>query len=511
MKRREFFAAAAGAGLLGAGASVAALAQESAGSGGGDYASVVARARELSARPFEPASLNLTGPLADLDYDSYRAIRPRTIPLGAADSGFAIDLLPPGFLFKEPVKVSLVTGGGTQDIPFTLDLFKADPAFFGSDDLSSLVSAEGLAFSGFRLRSTINRVDYKDEFAVFQGASYFRGIARNMIYGLTARGLAINTGNPRGEEFPVFRHYWIEQPGSGAGSVVVRALLDSQSCAGAFEFDIAPGETTTVQTRCTLFPRETLEQVGIAPLTSMFVFGPQWRPGVDDFRSAVHDSEGLQMVTGRTERLWRPLTNPRQVQISAFQDSAPKGFGLVQRRRDFAHFEDDEARYERRPSGWVEPIGDWGRGAVVLVEIPTAYEFSDNVVAFWRPSEPLGPTEQGHQFAYRLHWCAAPPDHAPLARVRATRAGRSIHDEDRRVMAVDFASAERWTEPPTVEASINQGEITGLTLRELPGGDVTRASFEFSPGAEEVAELKLALLGPDGPISEKWVYRWTPA
>ena len=513
MQRRDFFAAA-GAGLLGAGASAAALGQEPttpAAPSPGDYMEIVARARELSTKPFEPVTVELTGPLAELDYDSYRAIRPRTIPIGSEHSGFAIDLLPPGFIFRDPVGVSLVTSGGVQAIPFTLELFDFDPNFFGTGDMATSVNGEALAFSGFRLRHTINRVDHLDEFAVFQGASYFRLIARNMIYGLSARGLAVNTAGAMGEDFPTFRHYWIEQPVPGARSIAVRALLDSRSCSGAFEFVISPGETTTMQTRCTLFPREVLEQVGIAPLTSMYVFGPQWRPGVDDFRSAVHDSEGLQMVTGGAERLWRPLTNPRQVQISAFQDTNPKGFGLSQRRRDFAHFQDDEARYDKRPTAWVEPVGDWTDGSVVLVEIPTQYEFNDNIVAFWRPDQPLGPTEQGHEFAYCLHWCAAPPDHVPLARVHATRTGRSIHDENRRVMAVDFASEERWTVAPKVEATTSQGEITGLSLRVLPCGDVVRVAFEFSPGQEGLVELQLVLVGPDGPVSERWIYRWTPA
>jgi periplasmic glucans biosynthesis protein len=513
MQRRDFFAAA-GASLLGAGTSVAALGQDATAApqpDPGSYADVVARARELATIPFEPANTELTGPFADLGYDSYRAIRPRTIPLGSGNSGFAIDLLPPGFIFKEPVGISLVTNGNTQDLPFTLDLFDFDPAIFGNLDLSGFRAPEGLTFSGFRLRHTINRVDHMDEFAVFQGASYFRLIPRNMIYGLSGRCLALNTGDAKGEEFPTYRHFWIQQPAPGARSITVRALIDSESCTGAFEFDLSPGETTTMQTRCTLFPREVLEQVGIAPLTSMYIFGPQWRPGVDDFRSAVHDSEGLQMVTGRSERLWRPLTNPRVVQISAFQDASPKGFGLVQRRRDFSHYEDDEARYELRPTGWIEPVEDWGQGVVVLVEIPTEYEFNDNIVAFWRPLQPLGPDQEGHQFAYRLHWCETPPDRAPLARIHATRTGRSIQDENRRVMVVDFATRERWAELPQVRASTSHGEIIGLTSRELLGEGVTRASFEFSPGEEEVIELRLALVGPNGPVSETWTYRWTPA
>ncbi|HET7410414.1 MAG TPA: glucan biosynthesis protein G [Paracoccaceae bacterium] len=513
MRRRDFFAAA-GAGIVGAGASVAAMGQEpltSHNPDAGSYGSVVAQARELAAAPYEARTMELTGPFADLGYDSYRGIRPRTIPLGPERHGFAIDLLPPGFIYKEPVQISLVSAAGVEDIRFSPEMFDFDPDFFDAAALSEWAPAEGLEFSGVRLRHGINQPDHLDEFAVFQGASYFRATARNMIYGLSARGLALRTGDPKGEEFPVFRHFWIERPTGAARSIAVRALLDSTSCAGAFEFVITPGEATVTQTRCTLFPRVELEQVGIAPLTSMFVFGPQWRAGVDDFRNAVHDSEGLQMLTGQSARLWRPLTNPRQLQISAFQDSGPTGFGLVQRRRDFAHYSDAEARYEKRPAGWVEPAGDWGDGAVVLVEIPTAYEFNDNMVAFWRPSEPLGPTEEGHEFAYWLHWCGAPPDAAPLARVHATRSGRSIHDESRRVLIIDFSKPGRLAVPPEADVAISKGEITGLTVRDLPGGDLTRVSFEFTPGEEPVLEFQVALVGPEGPVSERWIYRWTPA
>ncbi len=517
MRRRDFIAAA-GTGLLGVGAAAAAAAEETPVPAAppppapGSYAEVVAKARELSKASFEPATVEPTGPFADLDLAKYRAIRPRTIPVGSERSNFAIDLLPPGFIYRDMVGISIVTPGGAQEIPFSPTLFDFDSAVFDPAAVAdAAASAPGLGFSGFRLRHNINRLDSMDEFAVFQGASYFRLIARDMVYGLSARGLALGTGDAKGEEFPAFRHFWIVQPANGARSLVVRALLDSRSCSGAFEFDIAPGETTTMQTRCTLFPREPLGQIGIAPLTSMFLFGPQWHSGVDDYRNAVHNSEGLQMVTGSAERLWRPLTNPRQVQISAFQDMDPKAFGLTQRRRDFEHYEDDEARYGKRPSGWVEPLDAWGQGAVVLVEIPTEYESNDNVVSFWSPSEPLGPTEQGHEFAYALNWCANPPDDVPIARVHATRSGRSMRDPRRRVMAVDFAADQRWPAPPQVQATVSTGEVGGLTLRELPDGRTTRVIFEFSPGEEELVELQIVLVGQDGPLSERWIYRWTPA
>src|SRR5699024_1508075 len=184
-----------------------------------------------------------------------------------------------------------------------------------------------------------------------------------------------------------------------------------------------------------------------------------------------------------------PLTNPRQLQISAFQDSGPTAFGLMQRRRDFAHHWDAEPKYEMRPGGWIEPAGDCGEGAVVLVEIPTDYESNDNMVAFWGPEEPLGPTEEGHESAYWMHWCEAPPDNAPLARVHATRTGQSIHDESRRVLVIDFDKPVWLSALPEAEVAISTGEITGLTVRDLPGGDLMRVSFEFTPGEEPVLEF----------------------
>lgn len=517
MGRRGFLAAlAAGVSVSMAGVSRS-VAQDSppaaaAGAYPLDHGDVVEAARRLSAAPHQPLTSQLNAPFADLGYDAYRAIRSRSIPIGRGQDGFALDLLPPGFIYKDRVAVSLATSTAAIEFPFAMDRFEFDPSHFDrAAELSSMPAPEGAGYSGFRLRYPINRVDVSDEFAVFQGASYFRAIARNMIYGLSARGLAIRTGDARGEEFPAFRQFWIEEPRPGARAIVVRALLDSASCAGAFEFEITPGETTVMQIRCTLFPRVEIAQIGLAPLTSMFLFGSAGPVMIDDYRDAVHDSEGLQMITGQGERLWRPLLNPRQFQISAFQDTGPKGFGLTQRRRDFAHYQDDEARYDRRPSAWIEPLDNWGRGAVILVEIPIRQEFNDNIVAFWRPEQPLQPSEAGHEFSYRLHWCAEPPDAAPLGRVVATRSGASIHSDRRRVLAIDFAKESPWAEPLSVEANVSRGELTGVTLRELPGGKLRRVSFEFEPVGADLLEFNVVLTGPNGPESEKWLYRWTPA
>jgi glucans biosynthesis protein len=515
MDRRAFLSALA-AGLLSGSAGVQAFAQaaqpiDAPVPPGADFDSIVQMARQVAGSAFVPHKADLAPPFAGLGYDAFRAIRPRRSPLGTR-TGFAFDLLPPGFVYQTPVTIAQVTDGLSREIPFSIDEFEFDQRYFDPQAIAAARQAgPDLGYSGFRLRSRINRVDVLDEFAVFQGASYFRAIARNMVYGLSARGLAIGTGSPTGEEFPVFRAFWIVTPAPADQKVLVRALLDSPSCAGAFEFEITPGETTAMQIRCTLFPRSEITEIGIAPLTSMYLFGPGRRARVDDFRNGVHDSEGLQMITGDGERLWRPLNNPRRVQISAFQDNNPKGFGLSQRHRDFDHYQDDEAHYEKRPSAWVEPIDDWGEGAVVLVEIPTDSEFNDNIVAFWRPRAPIGPTDVGHQIAYRLLWSASAPDSGPLGRVIATRTGVAVNDGNRRIMVVDFSRETPWPNQIEVDAGVNTGAVLNLVIRRLSEDNRMRVTFEFVPGQETALEFHMRLVGPDGPETEKWLYRWTAA
>lgn len=478
----------------------------------GSYASLVELARERSKSDPQMRNGRLSGIFANLNYDSFRAIRPESLPLRHENNTIMFDALPPGMVFTNPVRLSVIDGEQTYDVRFDPKLFAFDADYFDQAQVAEMQAQEPdreMGYSGFRLRAQLNRPDKLDEFIVFQGASYFRGVARGMIYGLSARGLAIDTAAPEGEEFPRFTHFWIEAPEPNSLTVVVRALLESTSCAGAFEFEISPGETTVMQTRCTLFPRRTIDQVGIAPLTSMFFFGPSRRAGVDDFRDAVHDSSGLQMVTGGGRRIWRSLANPTNVQVSAFTDENPKGFGLSQRQREFEFYQDAEARYEKRPSGWVEPIGNWGKGAVILVEIPVKTEFNDNIVAFWRPETPLAPTDAGHEFNYRIHWCAIPPDTAPLGRAYALRSGAAVNEPGQRVIVVDFRKDSAWADGITVQAFANSTAIENAVLTELPDGKSIRVSFVYDATNAPVTEFEMTLLGPDGPESETWLYRYT--
>jgi glucans biosynthesis protein len=368
-----------------------------------------------------------------------------------------------------------------------------------------------LAYSGFRVHHPLNRPDHYDEFAVFQGASYFRAIGRGQSYGLSARGLALSTAEPTGEEFPIFRAFWIERPAAGAGAVVAHALLDSPSTAGAFRFVIRPGEQTEMEVDATLYPRVDLTHPGIAPLTSMFFFGSADRVGVDDFRPAVHDSGGLAIWNGRGERLWRPLGNPAKLQISQFLDDGPRGFGLLQRQRRFETFEDLEANYERRPSLWVEPVGNWGPGAVHLIEIPSNEEIHDNIVAYWRPAKPI-PAGAEHRFGYRLFWCWQPAPEPDIAIVASTRIGAS-HTPRSRLFVVDFAGgrlkqrgADRLAKA-VVEAS--QGHVLHPVVQPNPSTGGQRVSFLLDPADAKVAELRCFLTLDGERISEVWTWRWT--
>ena len=465
-------------------------------------------AADLARADYVAPQGKLEFPFADLGYDAYRGIRFRrdADPWGALGR-FGLDLLPPGMLFTDPVRINLIENGVPRNLPFDPAAFDFDSNGFPPD--AAKAPAGQMGWSGFRLRTVLNRPGVLDELAVFQGASYFRVIGQGNLYGLSARGLALDTGLPGGEEFPAFREFWITTPAEDADEIRVLALLDSPSVAGAFEFVLRPGRDTVVATRVALIPRRPLDGAGIAPLTSMFWFGPGDRGSFDDYRPAVHDSDGLQMTTGTGAHLWRALSNPEALQISAFADRDPRGFGLMQRTRRFEDFQDAEAGYERRPSCWVAPQGDWGQGAVVLVEIPVENEFHDNIVSFWRPGEPLAPGVR-HDFAYDLAFGMSPGPADPVARVVGSRSGRSVNAKDARSVFIDFELAPFVDLPdPTPVVTTSAGTIRHPYVKRLPERGVMRLAFEFSPERADLAELSARLDAGRITISETWLSRWT--
>ncbi len=462
-------------------------------------------ARALAAKPYEAPDQTLPDALKNLTYDQYRSVRflPDHALWRGEKRGFEAQFFHRGFYYKDRIDIYEVADGKAHAVPYRRDDFS-----FG-EGVAKWPDAD-LGFAGFRLHAPINKPDYFDEVCVFLGASYFRAVAKGEIYGLSARGLALDTGEAKGEEFPMFRAFWLERPAQGASSIVVHALLDSKSVAGAYRFTIRPGATTIFDVETALYPRINLEHAGLAPLTSMYFFGPNDRAGFDDFRPEVHDSDGLMMLNGRGEELWRPLSNPHNLQVSAFADANLRSFGLVQRQREFRAFEDLESQYEKRPSLVAEPIGDWGEGAVVLFEIPTKEEIHDNIAAFWRPKQPLAAKAE-HIFTYRLHWG---PDLAKTDTLaRFTRTGIGARSENVRLFVLELGGERLKTlDPKTVKglATAEGANVHDIVTQPNPETGGWRLSFQVDVKDLPAVELRAVLTDNDQPVSETWMYRWTP-
>ena len=467
------------------------------------FDTLLAEAKRRAAAPYAPQRSTLPAGLDKLSPEQYRSIHfnPDAGNWRTGQLPFRLELLRAGYsLPTGAVTVSTVEDGMAQDVTAT-------PAMFDMGPTLPQLGKVSLPLSGFRLRTQINSKKVWDEFLVFQGASYFRAVAQHLLYGLSARGLAINTAEPSGEEFPAFTHFWIERPGPRARSIVIYALLESASTTGAYRFTVQPGVETVMDVELTLFPRTDMHAVGIAPLTSMFLFDETNRGRLDDYRPEVHDSDGLQITSQAGEHVFRQLANPSKLQVSTFTAQPPQGFGLVQRSREQSDFQDFENLYERRPSAWVEPIGDWGAGAVELVEIPSGRESNDNIVAFWRPTQTLSP---GHpaQFEYRLSWLAEPGLPKGLGKVVATRSGASL-DGKRRVFILDIVGAGEKTDGLRLDLGASKGKVVNAALMSNSALHGLRASFEIDPNDADLVELRLRVMRGDNPVTETWLYRWT--
>lgn len=500
-------------------------------------------AEKLAHSPYKDRYLELKEKGPQLNYEEYRDIRfrPDKAIWAKEKTNFQLQLFAPGGLYNRPVDIYLIENGNSNKLKFTSDLFDfgkiisaSKPDFIEvmkkiSEVGQSLTEPKaltepsgkpGITFSGFRIHHHINNRKNMDEFTLFQGASYFRATAKNQNYGLSARGLAINTGTPQGEEFPYFRSFWIQKPGRKAKSITVFALLDSPSLAGAYKFKIQPGKDTVMDVDLTLYPRKEVTLLGLAPLTSMFQFNGANTKKFDDFRPAVHDSEGLSILNGKGEWLWRPLRNASKLQVSSFMDENPKGFGLIQRNRDFENYQDLEARYDLRPSLWIVPKGQWGKGAVELLEIPTNTEIHDNIVAFWRPDTPLKPGVP-ITYSYTMYWGTDAKQKDPMANVTRTMSGKA--DDNKHRYIVEFSAIKTKkkrpskkdkstpSEPalPEVAVSSSAGQILDKNIQLNPVTGGLRASFVLDPQGAENVDLRLNLLKDGKPISEVFIYRWT--
>jgi glucans biosynthesis protein len=394
---------------------------------------VIAQARALSETPFQEPGKDLPDILKKMDYDQWRNIRFKPAQSLWSGQPFSLQFFHPGFLYQHPVIVHYVDRYGTHQFPFSSDLFE-----YTDKSLKGYLPQD-YGFGGFRVHYPLNTPKYADELVAFLGASYFRALGKGMIYGMSARGLGVNTAEDSGEEFPLFREFWVLHPSSRAKYIRIYALLDSNSVTGAYEFTLVPGEETVMRVNSVLFIRQHIQKIGVAPLSSMFFYGKNsGLKGDSDFRPEVHDSDGLQLNARTGEWIWHPLVNPSRLLINSFSGDVPFGFGLLQRDIDFDHYQDLEARYDRRPSVWVSPKGDWGRGHLELVQIPTDNEYNDNVVAYWVPERPF---EKGIsvKYAYTLHWYSAGHSRSSKGFVRSTRIVKKPNEV---MFIVDFIGDE---------------------------------------------------------------------
>lgn len=473
-----------------------------------DFETLRFRAKTLAAKPYVAPATRVPEWLQKLSYDEYRRIRFDDTRSWWRREGFPFQLqfFHAGFVQKSTVQISQIQDSQSELIPF-------DPKLFQYDGLKTGDFPETMGFAGFKLLYPLNKPN--DELGAFLGASYFRMLCKKTIYGLSARGLALNTAEQEGEEFPVFTDFWVQQPGPDAKSITIFALLDGPSVSGAYRFIIMPGADTLVQVKCALFFRKAVKTIGIAPLTSMYWHGENTNTATNDFRPEVHDSDGLMLFTGAGEWLWRPLTNPGAVRVAAFGDYGPRGFGLLQRDRNFENYQDLEASYHIRPSTWIEPVGNWGAGTVRLVELPTPDETNDNIVAFWVP-EKVPAVGEPMEFEYRLHWFVD-QIRPPSGYAVASRHGRTkTHESNLERFFIDFTSSYLTNQgaDPSIESVVTVGagaKLVHSIVQKNPYNNTWRAAFSIEPdGTGHPVELRCFLRKAPHVLTETWSYLWQP-
>lgn len=479
------------------------------------YAQVVEKARALAAKPYEPQK-TIPKFLQELGFVGLNEIKFRddkALWKGAAVP-FEAWFYHPGSFYIHPVTIRVVDEDGVSRLPFSRDYYS-----YPNEDMRGKVP-EDLGFAGVKVLHQLNSTEYLDEVASFLGASYFRALPADAHYGLSARGLAIDTATEQGEEFPSFTDFWLVEPAQGAEKLTMYALLDSPSVAGAYKFVIDPGDTTTTQVEATLFPRKPIRKLGMAPLTSMFAWGENSLHRLDDYRPEAHDSDGLLIHNSTGEWLWRPLKNPQTLTINRFIANNVRGFGLLQRDRNFFHYQDLSYEYERRPGAWVTPKGDWGKGAIELVQIPSDSEVNDNIVVYWVPDDPVKAGETLH-YAYNIAWIIEDPSPDDRGTTQATRIGYAAivpgQPKDQIKIAIEFTGGKlgEMSDPATVEPRVSaMRDVTLSNIKAVhnPHTDGWRLTFLVPTSAlEQPLELRAFLAASDaGALTETWSYTLTP-
>jgi glucans biosynthesis protein len=484
----------------------------------------VAKKAELRAhKPFHSPRADLPAFLSRMTYDQYREIEFRHNRALWAEEHvpFQIEFFHLGYLYQEPVHLNEFTSTHVQPVRFVPDFFD-----YRSLRLPAEIPAN-TGYAGFRVLNTLNGPGKWDELGAFLGASYFRLLGQGQVYGLSARGLALDCGEDgRPEEFPLFTDWWLGKPQHDDDVLLLYAILDSVSCVGAYEFLIRPGPTTVAEIEAIVYfrnepnivaadpQRKPLATIGFAPLTSMYWIGAASERKFDDYRPEVHDSDGLLMHQDSGEMVWRPLANGAALRHQTFPANNIRGFGLLQRDRDFNHYQDLFHSYQQAPSVWVSPHGNWGDGEVHLVELSTQFEGLDNIVAFWNPTAKPAPLAPLH-FGYTLYWTRE--NDMPLSsnQIVSTRVGLDPRAQDQRQFVIDFDLPKITAEedPPAVVANCSSNATIPVAQVFRNSPDKTwRVILNMAPkdGQHEPVDLKCVLKKGSETLSETWTYHWTP-
>ncbi|MFM2480865.1 glucan biosynthesis protein G [Celerinatantimonas sp. YJH-8] len=488
-----------------------------------DLTDVTQQAQKLASHAYQPEASNLSPTFAQMQFADYQKIQFRDDRAywGQTDSPFKLEFYHQGMQFNTPVRINEITpDGNVQPIRYQADYFN----FNGTRHDASAV--KDLGFAGFKILYPVNTPEHLDEAASFLGASYFRIIGPGQIYGLSARGLAINTGESTPEEFPKFKAYWIERPAKDSDHITFYALMDSPSATGAYRFTLYPDQNKDAQIKVEsrIYMRHSVKRLGIAPLTSMFLFGPNQPSITPNFRPALHDSNGLAMHTGKGEWIWRPLENPRYSNISSFGMTNPRGFGLLQRGRDFHAYEDLKDRYDLRPSAWIEPQGHWGKGRVALFEMASPDETNDNMVAFWMPDQQPAPS-QVMKYDYIIHFSTHEE------RLRSDKLGYVMqtmrtpgHVYQKNLIRrpdgstsflIDFAgdALKKLAKNDAVKAQVSVGSNAQLMSQNIQYNPVTggrRLDLRIKvKDPHQPVEMRANLAKDGQPITETWSYLLT--
>jgi len=444
--------------------------------------------------------------LDKLDYDEYRKLRWKGASTIWRDEAlpFQLQFFHRGHLFQDRVDMHAITPTGLESLTY-------HSQYFTLEELK-LPAYEDIGYAGLRICYPLNQPEVMDELAVFLGKSYFRAVAQHLQYGLSARGLAINTATEGvAEEFPLFKRFWIQKPEKNNASLRIFALLDSKSVTGAYQLDLSPGRETVMSIRSKLYVKESVRRFGVAPLTSMFWYGENSPEANRDWRPEVHDSDGLQIQKQSGEWLWRPLTFGRTIRENRFLEPGLKGFGLAQRDRSFEHYQDKEAHYDQRPSAWVELKKGFEKGAVELVQLPTGNEYQDNMVAFWSP-ESLPKKGDVLEYEYQIIWHGGERVPSTIGKVVQTVV---IPEKNEVKYQIDFSG-------DVTQAGTQVPKAVIITNPILPVSEISvindlkshhwRLQFTLKnpPENKKSIDLSVLLANENKPVTETWVYSWIP-